>query len=101
MTGATIAYLIAGPLSGAIMKYMDGLMGYRGWQWLFVIQGLPATFLGIVAFFYFKDKPEDASWLSTDEKARLRKMLDEDAPAGGHGASHGSFGALLAPPKSG
>lgn len=99
MTGATIAYLLAGPVSGAIMKYMDGLMGYRGWQWLFVTQGLPATFLGIFAFFYLKDKPEQANWLSTDEKSRLRKMLDDDAAVGGHGASHGSLGALLASPK--
>ena len=99
MTGATIAYLIAGPLSGAIMKYMDGLMGYRGWQWLFVTQGLPASILGIVAFFYFKDKPEDAGWLSTQEKQRLRKVLDDDAAASGHSASHGSFGALLTSPQ--
>jgi MFS family permease len=99
MTGATIAYLIAGPLSGGIMKYMDGLMGYRGWQWLFVTQGLPATFLGIVAFFYFKDSPNDANWLSTDEKSRLRKLLDADGPAAGHGASHGSFSALLTSPQ--
>ena len=41
MTGSTIAYLIAGPLSGSIMKYMDGLLEYRGWQWLFLAQGLP------------------------------------------------------------
>ncbi|MFT4101726.1 MAG: MFS transporter [Burkholderiaceae bacterium] len=100
MTGATIAYLIAGPLSGAIMKYMDGLLDHRGWQWLFVTQGLPASFLGIFAFFYLKDKPEDASWLTTTEKTRLRKMLDEDAPAAaaGHGG-HGSFRKLLALPQ--
>ena len=98
MTGATIAYLIAGPISGATMKYMDGLLGHRGWQWLFVTQGMPAAILGIFAFFYLKDKPEDASWLTTDEKVRLRKMLDEDAPAAAHG-SHGSFRALLALPQ--
>ncbi len=95
MTGATIAYLIAGPLSGAIMKYMDGLWDHRGWQWLFVTQGLPASILGIFAFFYLKDKPEDANWLTAGEKTRLRKMLDEDAPAASHGSSHGSIGLLL------
>ena len=99
MTGATIAYLLAGPMSGAIMKYMDGLMGYRGWQWLFVVQGLPATFLGLFAFFYLKDKPEDANWLSADEKTRLRQLLDDDEALAGRGTSHGSFGALLASPK--
>jgi MFS family permease len=100
MTGATIAYLMAGPLSGAIMKYMDGLMGHHGWQWLFVTQGLPATFLGIFAFFYLKDKPEDANWLTPQEKARVRTLLDEDAAAAGsHGSSHGSLGALLSSPQ--
>lgn len=100
MTGATIAYLIAGPLSGAILKYMDGLLGYHGWQWLFVTQGLPASVLGVFAFFYLKDKPEDANWLSADEKVRLRRHLDEEAPAaGGQAASHGSLGALLRDPK--
>ena len=100
MTGATLAYLIAGPLSGGIMKYMDGLMGHRGWQWLFVTQGLPATFLGIFAFFYLEDKPEDAKWLTADEKSRVRKMLDADAAAAGTGgASHGSLRTLVAIPQ--
>lgn len=100
MTGATIAYLIAGPISGATMKYMDGLLGYRGWQWLFVTQGMPAAILGIVAFFYLEDKPEDAKWLNASEKSRLRKMLDADAATvgAGHG-SHGSFRELLALPQ--
>ncbi len=52
-----------------------------------------------MAFFYFKDSPNDANWLSTDEKSRLRKLLDADGPAAGHGASHGSFSALLTSPQ--
>jgi D-galactonate transporter len=100
MSGATIAYLIAGPMSGAILKYMNGLLGYHGWQWLFVMQGLPASLLGLIAFFYLNDNPEAAHWLSRDEKARLRQHLDADAPAtSGHAASHGSLAALLRDPK--
>ncbi len=98
MTGATIAYLLAGPLCGAILKYMDGLMGHHGWQWLFVVQGLPASLLGIVAFYYLKDRPEDAPWLSRAEKEALRAHLDNDAHAV-QGASHGSLWALLRDPK--
>ena len=98
MTGATIAYLMAGPLCGAIMKYMDGFLGHYGWQWLFVTQGLPATFLGIFAFFYLKDKPEQAGWLTSAEKASVRAHLDNDAHAV-ETASHGSFWALLKDPK--
>ena len=98
MTGTAIAYLLAGPTSGAIMKYMDGFLNHHGWQWLFVVQGLPASFLGIVAFFYLKDRPEDASWLSASEKTALRGHLDNDKQCV-EGASHGSLGALLRDPK--
>ena len=98
MTGATIAYLLAGPVSGAILKYMDGVGGHYGWQWLFVLQGLPASFLGIFAFFYLKDKPEQANWLTPAEKAALRNHIDNDAHAVPT-ASHGSFWALLRDPK--
>jgi len=98
MTATAIGYLLAGPLSGAIMKYMDGLGGHHGWQWLFVVQGLPASILGIVAFLYFKDRPEDANWLTAREKALLRDHLDNDAHTV-ETASHGSFWALLKDPK--
>ena len=98
MTATAAAYLIAGPLSGWIMKYMDGLLGYHGWQWLFVTQGLPASLLGVIAFFVLKDKPEQAAWLTPDEKASLRNHLDNDAHLV-RPASHGSFGAMLTDPK--
>ena len=99
MTGATIAYLLAGPISGAIMKYMDGFLGHYGWQWLFVTQGLPASFLGIAAFLYLQDKPDDAKWLSTGERARLNQLIAEGAQQAGGGASHGSFWPLFKDPK--
>lgn len=98
MTGATIAYIIAGPMSGAIMKYMDGVLAHRGWQWLFLIQGLPASFLGLLCFFYLKDKPEQADWLTAREKTRLRSLLDGDR-AGPNEAGHGSFWTLLRDPR--
>jgi MFS family permease len=98
MTGTAIAYLLAGPMSGAIMKYLDGALGHYGWQWLFVVQGLPATFLGIFAFFYLKDRPEEANWLSPAEKTALRSHFENDIQCV-ECASHGSFGALLRDPK--
>ena len=98
MTGATIAFLIAGPLCGAILKYMEGVRGLHGWQWLFITQGIPASILGLVAFFYLKNKPEDADWLTSEEKARLRHHLEHDAHAVA-GASHGSLLALIRDPK--
>ena len=98
MTGTAIAYLIAGPSSGWIMKYMDGWNGLYGWQWLFIVQGLPASVLGLIAFFYLKDKPEDANWLTPAEKASLRSHLSTDAHTVAS-ASHGSLWGLIRDPK--
>ena len=56
------------PLCGAILKYMNGIDGLHGWQWLFLIQGPPAIILGLVLYRYLQDKPADAQWLSDAEK---------------------------------
>lgn len=96
MTGATIAYLIAGPMSGAILKYMNGVMGFHGWQWMFLIQGLPASVLGVFVYFYLKDRPADAPWLSQQEKSRLQALFEADAVSSqGLCASHASMGQML------
>lgn len=97
MAATAVAGILAGPLSGGIMKSMDGLNGWAGWQWLFLVQGLPASLLGIVAYFYLQDKPEAARWLNPAEKAILRTELEDDQKAAG--ASHGSAWQLLRDPK--
>jgi D-galactonate transporter len=96
MSATAIAGIIAGPLCGGIMKYMDGVNGWSGWQWLFLVQGLPATLLGIAAYFYLQDKPEDAHWLNKTEKSIVRAELGRDQQ---DSASHGSFWQLLRDPK--
>ncbi|MBM7062953.1 MFS transporter [Pseudomonas sp. UL073] len=98
LLGAIIASLIAGPLSGAIMKFLDGLNGWHGWQWLFLVQGLPAPLLGVLAWFVLVDRPEQAPWLSAEEKARLRQQFDAESQSTGK-ASHGSLRDLLGDPK--
>jgi len=52
--------------------------GWAGWQWLFLVQGLPAAILGVIIFFYLQDKPADANWLSPAEKSLLRHNLEHD-----------------------
>ncbi|MDM0117672.1 MFS transporter [Variovorax sp. J22R133] len=94
LLGAIVASLIAGPLSGAIMKYLHGANGWHGWQWLFLVQGLPAPLLGIVAWYVLADKPEQAPWLSADQKAALRRQLDAEGQSAGK-AEHASFVDLL------
>jgi D-galactonate transporter len=94
MAATTMASGIAGPLCGGIMKYLDGANGLAGWQWLFLVQGLPATLLGIVAYFHLQDKPEDAHWLSASEKTALRNNLvhDQENVAS---SSHASLGQMF------
>lgn len=98
MTATALTQVIAGPISGAILKYMNGVLGHYGWQWMFVMQGIPAVILGIVAFLYLEDKPEQARWLSDGEKQLLRHHFDNDTQ-GVASASHGSIWELLRDPK--
>ena len=66
MTGTLITHIISGPVSGSILKYMDGVLGHHGWQWMFVMEGLPAVIFGIFAFFYpqesYRKKPTGLRW---------------------------------------
>jgi len=95
MVATPIAGIIAGPTSGWIMKFMNGALDLHGWQWLFIVHGLPAPLLGLVAYFTLKDRPEDANWLTQGDKNRLRRLLDQDSPQAGHG----SLRTLLRDPK--
>ncbi len=68
MIGAPVTGILNGVLSGAILKYLDNVGGMHGWQWLFLIEGLPAVVLGFVVLFCLPDRPHDASWLTTEEQ---------------------------------
>jgi MFS family permease len=65
-----LAGIIGGPLSGWIMVHFHDMLGLRGWQWLFLIKGVPAIVLGIMAMLYLDDRPSHATWLSDAEKPR-------------------------------
>ncbi|WP_293975278.1 MFS transporter [Sphingomonas sp.] len=86
--GSTLASMIGSPLSGAIMGYMNGLAGLAGWQWVFVIEGLPATILGIVLIVRLRNGPADAEWLDADEKALVIADLAAEAQAHIHAGRH-------------
>lgn len=80
MVAVPISALIGAPVSGWILDAFNGLGGYKGWQWLFILEALPAVLLGIAAIFVLKDRPEQAAFL-TAEEARLltRVVAQEDA----------------------
>jgi ACS family tartrate transporter-like MFS transporter len=78
MTAVAVAGIIGGPMSGALLK-MDGVAGLAGWQWLFLLEGVPSLVLGILVLRYLPDRPEDARWLSAGERAALSARIREDA----------------------
>ena len=75
MMGAPLAGVIGMPVSGAILQYMNGVAGLAGWQWLFLVEGIPAVILGVVTWYYLTDRPEDAGWLSKAERGWLAARL--------------------------
>lgn len=83
MSASAIAGVLGGPLAGWIMTSMNGMNGMHGWQWLFVIEGIPSVLAGIFAFFYMTDKPEQARWLSDSEKRVVQDALERDNAAMG------------------
>ncbi len=98
MAATSMASIVAGPLCGGIMRWMDGINGWHGWQWLFLVQGVPASLLGIAAYLYLQDKPEQAHWLDAREKKVLRDHLEHDRGLV-VGASHTSMWKMLKDPK--
>jgi len=66
--------VIGGPVSGLVLE-MDGVAGLAGWQWLFIIEGLPAALLGIAALRVLPDRPEDASFLTAEERRLVRARI--------------------------
>ncbi|MFN8668731.1 MAG: MFS transporter [Gemmatimonadaceae bacterium] len=75
MTAVAVSGVIGGPLSGGILSGLAGRNGWAGWQWLFLLEALPAIALGIATWFYLDDSVEGARWLSDDEKALLQARL--------------------------
>jgi ACS family tartrate transporter-like MFS transporter len=80
MTATLIAGVIGGPVSGALLS-LHGAGGLAGWQWLFLLEGVPAIVLGVIVLRVLTDRPEDATWLTSEERATLVACLQEDQRA--------------------
>ncbi len=78
MTGIAGAGVIGGPLSGAIMKYADGALGWSGWQWMFLLEGLPSVLLGVIVIVMLDDRIAHAKWLTADERNLLIRNIAAD-----------------------
>jgi MFS transporter, ACS family, tartrate transporter len=78
--GAPLSAVLGGPICGLLLE-LDGSFGLKGWQWLFIAEGLPSALLGVVTLFYLSDKPADASWLSQPQRSWLETTLADEHAA--------------------
>jgi ACS family 4-hydroxyphenylacetate permease-like MFS transporter len=70
-----------GSLASGYILNLDGVLNLKGWQWLFLLEGFPSVLLGLVVWFWLDDSPDKAKWLTADDKACLKEMLDADRGA--------------------
>ena len=80
LTAIAVAGIVGGPLSGWILHSLDGANGWKGWQWLFLLEALPSLVLGVLAWFYLEDRVKDAQWLTPGERELIaRDILKEES----------------------
>ena len=91
-----LSNVVMGSVAGWLMG-LQGKLGLAGWQWLFLVEGLPAALFSFVILRALPDSPEKAAWLSTQEKSWLRRQLESDRSLAHIGESAGIVRALLSP----
>lgn len=90
--GAPLAFIFGSPLSGLLLD-LDGALGLKGWQWLFMVEGLMATTVGIWAYWYLDNTPTDARWLNERERALIEGAVRAEEE---HKSAHGPRTVLAA-----
>ncbi len=96
MTATSLAGVIGAPISSFLLK-LEGKAGMHGWQWLFIVEGIPTILGGISVLFLLRDHPRDAPWLTDAEKQWLDDELEQDRKAGGASEHHNLRDAFKMP----
>jgi len=96
MAAAPISVVLGSPISSALLE-MNGLLGLKGWQWMFLMEAVPAILLGFVVLFYMTDRPEKAKWLKDDEREWLVNAMNAEHAAKAATASHSIWRGLADP----
>ena len=94
-----LAATLGTPLSGWIMHAFQGQLGLHGWQWLFLLEGMPSAVFGVVLFFVLSDRPDTAPWLASAERAFILADLDRDESHKTRRSKHAPFRAILSDPR--
>lgn len=97
MVAIPAASFIGSPLS-ALLLQMDGMLGARGWQWLFLLEGLPTVLLGFACLMFLTNQPKDAKWLTEQEREWLSSRMESER-AERSAVGHVSLGKLFRNPK--
>lgn len=92
-----LAGMLGGPLSGWLMHTLEGVAGMKGWQWMFIVEGLPACALGLVAYFYLQDGPASAKWLTSAQKNLIAEDLAKSVSVKKNGGEHSYMDAIRDP----
>ena len=79
MMASPLVLMLGGPVTGALLEFTHHRAGLAGWQWVFLLEGLPAVLLGIATFFFLTDRPEQAAWLSPAEKSSLARLVADES----------------------
>jgi ACS family phthalate transporter-like MFS transporter len=93
-----VSGMIGGPIAGWVLDNPVGAMGLHNWQWLFLLEGLPAILMGCITYFYLNDKPQQAKWLTDTEKNIVLSNLEADEAYKDRGHAH-SFLEVLRDPR--
>lgn len=89
MAAAPLSTALGSPLSAALLQ-MHGMMGLAGWQWMFVLEAIPAVLSGIVVLFFLTDRPAKAKWLTDEEREWLQGTLQAEEQSRSATGSHSS-----------
>jgi ACS family tartrate transporter-like MFS transporter len=88
--------VIGSPISSALLE-MHGLLGLQGWQWLFLLEAMPAILLGFAVLVFMTDRPEQAKWLADDERSWLAATMNAERASKAATASHSIWRGLTDP----
>lgn len=96
MTATSIAGVVGAEIARILLK-LEGKAGLHGWQWLFLLEGIPTFLAGFSVLWFLKNKPDDAAWLTDEEKHFLDAELERDRKEGGAADRHNLLDAFKLP----
>jgi MFS family permease len=93
-----LSSVIGAPVSGLILDTFDGIMGLGGWQWLFIVEGVPSVLVGLLVLSYLTDRPSEAAWLDPDDRIALQARLNHERKSR-EAIRHYKLGEALTSPR--